>query len=371
MTDSAEMELPARITRYGRVSEALAALDERELARLVRGARPLAHGIGGTSALLTIGDTPVFVKRIPLSDRERRPEHVLSTANLFGLPPYCQYGVGGPGFGVWREVTANTMTTDWVLARRTEAFPLLYHWRTLPGSPPLAEELADVDRTVAYLHGSAAVRERIEAAATASASVVLFLEYVPDGLDDWLRSRLAEGPAAIATAAAMVERRLRLDLGFLNSAGLLHFDAHFGNIRTDGTRLYLVDLGLASSPRFALSAAEADFVARHGSHDVGYALTQLLNWLVVHVCGVPVPPAGGPVQRNDYLRRCAAGGEIAGAPPAIAALIRRYAPVAVAVNDFYWELFGTSRTTPYPAGRIDPLVTGLPPLPAPRPAAAP
>lgn len=310
-----------------------------------------------------VDGTPVFDKRIPLSDRERRPENLGSTANLFDLPLWCQYGVGGhPGFGVWREVAANAMTTGWVRARRTEAFPLLYHWRMLPGSPPLTDELADVDRAVAYLHGSPAVRQRIEATAAASASVVLFLEYVQDGLNDWLLGRLAAGPAAIAAAARMVERRLRLDLGFLDTAGLRHVDAHFGNVRTDGERLYLVDLGLATSAGFALSAAEAAFVAAHRNHDVAHALSQLINWLVGHVCGVPLRAADGTPARNDYLRRCAAGTRVVDAPPAIAALIERNAAVTVAVNDFYWELFGTSRRTPYPAGRIDAAVAALPPL---------
>jgi len=42
---------------------------------------------------------PVFVKRIPLTHLERRPEHAGSTANLFGLPVCYQYGVGSTGFG--------------------------------------------------------------------------------------------------------------------------------------------------------------------------------------------------------------------------------------------------------------------------------
>jgi hypothetical protein len=344
----------ARVARYGAVSGALALMSDRRLGDLVDGARGLGQGIGGTSALLDVGGVPVFVKRIPLTDRERRPENVMSTANLFDLPPNCQYGVGGhPGFGVWRELAANALTTGWVLAGRTEAFPLMYHWRVLPGAPPPADELADVDRAVSYWDGSAAVRERIEAVATASASVVLFLEYLPQGLDDWLGGQLARGPEAVARAATLVERCLRLDLAFLNAGGLLHFDAHFGNIRADGQRLYVVDLGLATSPRFELSGAESEFVARHASHDVCYALTRLVNWLVTNVCGVATPATGGPAERNEYIRRRAAGARVVDVPPAVAAVVARYAPVAVVMNDFYWDLFGVSRATPYPAVEVE------------------
>jgi hypothetical protein len=353
----------ARVARYGEVSGALALMSDRRLGQLVDGARSLGQGIGGTSALLDVAGVPVFVKRIPLTDRERLPENVMSTANMFGLPPSCQYGVGGhPGFGAWRELAANAVTTSWVLARRAEAFPLMYHWRVLPGAAPLADELADVDRAVSYWAGSPAVRERINSVATASASVALFLEYVPQGLDDWLGGQLARGPEAVASAAAMVERCLRLDLSFMNANGLLHFDAHFGNVRTDGQRLYFADLGLATSPRFDLSPAESDFVARHRSHDVCHALTHLVNWLVTSVCGVAYPATGGPVERNDYIRRCATGAQVVDAPAGVAAVVQRYAPVAVAMNDFYWDLFGHSRATPYPAVEIERAAMAIPDL---------
>lgn len=74
-----------------------------------------------------------------LTDPERQPEHVRSTANLLELPVFCQYGIGtigGPGSGAWRELAVHTMTTNWVLAAEYEGFPLMYHWRVLPDSTP-------------------------------------------------------------------------------------------------------------------------------------------------------------------------------------------------------------------------------------------
>ncbi|MFD1546713.1 hypothetical protein [Nonomuraea guangzhouensis] len=154
-------------------------------------------------------------------------------------------------------------------------------------------------------------------------------------------------------ASGMVESCLVTDVAFMNDQGLMHFDAHFGNILTDGERLYIADLGLATSPRFDLSTQEIEFLDRNRTHDIGYALMRLVNWLVTHVCGVKVPQNGGPVQRNAYIRACADGADPAGAPPAVAAMIRRYAPVAAAMNDFYWDLFGSDRTTPYPSEQIE------------------
>jgi hypothetical protein len=85
------------------------------------------------------------------------------------------------------------------------------------------------------------------------------------------------------------------------------------------------------------------------SHDAGYAMRELLNWIVANVVGIAAPDTGGPVERYDYIRRCAAGARPTGAPEPVAELITRYAPVAAVMNDFYWNLFGVSRTTPYPA----------------------
>jgi hypothetical protein len=356
-----DMSQAARLARYGEVSGSLMLLGDRRLGRLVDEATTTGWGIGGSSAVVDVAGVPVFVKRVPLTDLERRPGCVMSTANLFGLPAFCQYGVGSPGFGAWRELAANALTTSWVLAGRTGAFPVMYHWRVLPGAAGLADELADVDGAVAYWGGSPAVRERISALAEASASVVLFLEYIPQVLSAWLGGQLGRGQEAVSSACAMVERSLRAGLGFMNANGLLHFDAHLGNILTDGQGLYLADLGLATSPRFDLSAEESDFVGRHLRHDVCYALTQLVNWLVSDVCGVSVP-----AERNEFIRGCAAGAEVGEVPAAVAEVIRRCAPAAVVMNDFYWDLFGTSRATPYPAADVSRVMTALPDPPASR-----
>lgn len=343
----------ARLLRYGDVSTALALLSDQRLGRLVDAAPALGSGVGGASALLEIAGAPVFVKRVPLTDLER--DDVLSTANLFGLPTCCQYGVvllPSGGFGAWRELAANTMTTNWVLTGQSEAFPLMYHWRVLPGAAPPTDEHADIERVVAYWGGATAVQRRLEALARASASVVLFLEYIPQNLDTWLTGRPA---AELDAACAMVLRHLHADVAFMNANGLLHFDAHFRNILTDGHRLYVADLGLATSPRFDLSADERDFLARNASHDAGYAARELVNWMVANVVGIVAP-----VERYDYIRRCAAGARPVGVSEPVAELISRYAPVAAVMNDFYWNVYGESRATPYPAQEIARAMTLIP-----------
>jgi hypothetical protein len=94
--------------------------------KLVEAAPLIGSGIGGTSVSLEIEGWPVFAKRVPLTDLERRPDNVMSTANVFQLPTCYQYGVGSAGFGAWRELAAYVMTTNWVLGGRYAGFPLRY-----------------------------------------------------------------------------------------------------------------------------------------------------------------------------------------------------------------------------------------------------
>ena len=49
-----------------------------------------------------------------------------------------------------------------------------------------------------------------------------------------------------------------------------------------------------------------------------------------------------------------------GAPGAVAEVLTRYAPAAVVMNDFYWDLFGKSRATPYPAADIKRAMAAIP-----------
>jgi hypothetical protein len=329
----------ARRARHRRLSAFLASHSDIELAALVEAGRANDVGVGGGSVVLDVDGVPVFAKRIPLTDRELANPG--STANLFDVPVYCQYGVVSPGFNAWRELAANRVVTDAVLAGETQSFPVLYHWRVLPGRSPVAAEHADIDTVVAALGDCPAVRARLEMLAAASHSLVLFCEYIPHPILDWLR----EDPAG---KAATVERQFSQIVMFLRSRELLHMDGHFGNMRTDGERIYLTDFGLATSPHFDLSAAERDFAERHATHDAGYAAMRLVNWLVTDVCGVPVPASGGPVARNEYVVQCAAGHIPDDVPPVVAAILTRHAPAAAKMNAFYWRLFDGEIHAEYP-----------------------
>ncbi|MET7302308.1 protein kinase family protein [Embleya sp. NPDC005575] len=342
------MPCDERQAAYSAVSTSLSLHSDRGLGELVDAAAPLGSGIGGSSALLEVAGTPVFVKRVPLTELELRPDHVRSTANVFGLPVFCQYGIGGPGFGAWREAAVHTMTTNWVLSGQYQGFPLMYHWRVLPDTAPaLPKELADVDRAVSYWGGGPEVRRRIEALGESPASLVLFLEYFPQTLHEWLTEQVRVGDEAAGKACALVERDLEAGTSFMNDRGLLHFDAHFRNILTDGRRLYFADYGLALSSCFDLTPAEVDFFARHRTYDRAYTLSYLVNWLITGLYGYE------RAERETLIRACAEGARPPAGPPEVRAALARHAPLAAVVTDFIGRLEHESRETEYPLAAID------------------
>ncbi|WNV83992.1 phosphotransferase [Umezawaea sp. Da 62-37] len=323
-----------RISGHAAVSAALAALDDDGLADLLAGATRLRTGIGGTALALDVAGTRVFVKKVPLTELELRPENVRSTANLFGLPAFFQYGIGSAGFGAWRELAAHTATTAWVLAGDCAAFPLMHHWRVLPGTSPTPDEHDDLERAVEYWGGSAGVRARFEGLRRSPAQLVLFLEFLPQTVHHWLLDRVADGGEVLDAALEMVHRDLVAGAEFMASRGLVHFDAHFDNIMTDGERLYFADFGLTTSSEFGLSAEEAEFFEAHRAYDRCYTAAHLLGWF----------------GRNfDVL------------PASAEALARHYAPVAELIDPFFHDLHARDRETPYPSAELERALAGLPP----------
>lgn len=113
----------ARLADHGTVSTRLSLLSDHQIGEVMAAAVPLGSSIGGRSAEMDVDGTRVFVKRIPLTDTELRPENTRSTANLFELPMFYHYGVGSAGFGAWRELAVHIMTTNWVLADEYAGFP--------------------------------------------------------------------------------------------------------------------------------------------------------------------------------------------------------------------------------------------------------
>ncbi|UGT62259.1 hypothetical protein [Nocardia asteroides] len=148
----------------------------------------------------------------------------------------------------------------------------------------------------------------------------------------------------------MVERELAAGADFMNSRGLLHLDAHFENILTDGHRLYFTDYGLALGTGFDLSPEETAFFDRNRSYDRGYTASYLANWLVTaHY---------GQQDRARLLHAFAEGERPEGVPDEVAAVLLRNAPFAAAMSPFFRGFLDESRGFPYPDREVRRLLSG-------------
>ena len=347
--------LQTRTEIHKHISTQLANYSDAEVSDLLLKATFMHAGIGGNSALVTIDNKYIFVKKIPLTDRERRPKNIMSTANLFELPLFYQYRVGSAGFGAWRELMAHTITTNWVLSEECSEFPLMYHWRLVDTGKlesMNSRELEDLNTTVRSWNNSLAIRKRLEAVHNASAHLVLFLEYFPETLHDWFGTQLKAGRTAAESAVSFVDERLKTITDFINARGFLHFDAHFKNIFCD-ENLFFSDFGLALSSEFDLTKAEVEFLELHRSYDRCVCIVSLVQCLIANLFGKDHWEA----RLREFINNEQAKPEQI--TPPIAATIKRYAPIALVMAEFYRDLQNETKSVSYPATQLEYLLKEL------------
>lgn len=262
MRDRIVIEL--RRKRYFKLSSQIAQLDNAQLRSLFDDSESSTSSSGwGINQAIVLGQSKVFVKRLPVTNIEY--DNLFSTKNLYDLPTYCNYGFGSTGFGVFRELVTHIKTNNWVLEGAIATFPLMYHYRIMPFSM----RRADVDRErlkayVEYWGNSANIGNYVLDRAIANYELVLFLEYIPHVLETWLR----ENPNKLQQPLD----ELRRTIDFLRTKGIIHFDAHFQNVLTDGEQIYLTDFGLVLDKSFALTKDEESFFEQNTFYDYGEVL---------------------------------------------------------------------------------------------------
>ena len=170
--------------------------------------------------------------------------------------------------------------------------------------------------------------------------MVLFCEYLPKNLLEWLTEQVHAGGDGAETAIAFVDAHLAPTIDFMNARGLTHFDTHFENIVTDGQRFCCADFGLALSSDFELSDDEVAFLARHRRYDHGRAAVGYAHCLTTAFFG-----------RDHWKESLRAILKVAQppVPPAVAAAIRQHAPLALAFLEFSRQLREEDKQRPYPS----------------------
>ncbi|MBI2810463.1 MAG: protein kinase family protein [Candidatus Melainabacteria bacterium] len=346
------MSHSARLENFELASTALSRMSDVEMQNLLDSASTAYSGIDGTAVSLEVNGIKVFAKRVSVTRLEMLAENLMSTRNIFNLPPSFHYGIVSLGFGAWRELASHTMTTNWVRAQKCESFPLLYHSRILENQAKreaTVELKTELSNLLSYWNNLDSVSLRLNELENSTTQLILFLEHVPHNLFAWLNNYRESTEDEISAACTMIERNLRREVPFMSANGFLHLDAHSKNILTDGQRLFFTDFGLAMSTQFDLSADEIVFAADNILHDSSHTIAQLVNWLVTAIGGNGVHDIRS---RNDLIVQCASGVKVEFSSETAAVIIYRYAAIAALFNDFYGKLFQGFTETPFPADQL-------------------
>ena len=326
----------ARIQRHAKVSSLLVGLDDERLTGLLQGSIAGKECFGGSTTQLSVGEVRVFCKLIPLTILEAQPENYKSTANLFQLPSYYQYGIGSVGFGAWRELAAHVMASDWVASGKQEQFPLTYHWRIVQISGVASvESEADeyLTHAAALDNDESAIRERLIAIRASTSYIAIFSEHFPQTLADWLVEKLQSDLPSASAAISFTEQKAREAFDFMRSANFVHFDAHLSNILTDGVRLYFADFGLAMHDSFDLTQNERRFLTNHPEYDTARFASSL-----VHTICRAMPGEEGWSQKLSNIDLQAKS-----LPPAAIAALQKNAVAAKYMRQFAQVLINTNR----------------------------
>jgi hypothetical protein len=282
----------------------LDALTDDELRSLV-GDEP-SRGSWAWTGVGDLDGTSLFVKRVPVTDIEVAAWP--STRNHFELPLSYQYGVGSAGFGAAREVAAHRAVSDWVLAGDTDAFTVLLHSRLMPRASEPWQMPVERERYLAMWGDDARIAAYIDARVAAEHEVWMVSEHVPHQLARWLPTHQDQIDGVLSTlldAASIMRER-----------GMVHFDAHLANavVDDDGTRICLVDHGLAMLDTFELASGERELLAAHRHFDAGEVLV-----------GAAVVARSASAQDVPV-------------EPALAAAVERYRPVVELMGGFFTAL---------------------------------
>lgn len=262
-------KIEKRTYKYRYLSKILESLNPQSLVDLLESS-PVTLG-WGINHVLELNQHKVFLKRIPLTQLEL--EHQNSTKNLFDLPLFYQYGVGSAGFGAFRELHLNLKTTQWVLNKEIQSFPLLYHHRIVKKDDRCDHELKKKTQSYFdYWNNDKNIKTYVKAREDSDHELLLFLEYFPYTLKDWIGKH--------QVLLNHLTAQMRNTTNFLWDKKILHMDAHFSNIMSDGQDFYLTDFGLALDQSFDLGKDESIFLQNHKGYDFNEYLLCLSGLLL-------------------------------------------------------------------------------------------
>ena len=261
-----------RKQKYYKLNTKISYLSDKDISELKKEKESTGWG---KNAIVSIDNEKVFIKKIPLTKLEY--DNQFDTANLYNVPVYNNYGVGSMGTNCYRELAMHVKTTNWVLNNDIDNFPLMYHYRIIKNIAPLKhfDKKDELEKYVKRWNNNENIKKYAIAKDNAEYEIVIFLEYFPYVLYDHLKSDAEQVTSYIT--------QMRKTIDFLKKNNIIHFDAHVGNIVSDGTIFCLTDFGLVLDMDFNLTKQEQDFFKRNDHYDYSMVMSNIGSPLISQI----------------------------------------------------------------------------------------
>ena len=240
-----------RILKYNNLTNKLLYMNNSSINELINKQKKSNINIKwGEAGTIKINNIKIFYKKIPLA--KLFYESGMTSANLYNLPAYYNYGYGSAGINPWRELITHINLSNYVICGETESFPLLYNWRIIKDNTNnfnsgLSEKLMN------NYGNNKNIKKYLEDRYNCEYKILMLIEYIPFVLYEYINKK----PLYLKN----YEHESRKILDFLTSKKILDMDAHEGNYLVDMKgNLYLTDFGLVLDRKFDLDKNEIKFM---------------------------------------------------------------------------------------------------------------
>jgi len=235
---------------YKKLSEKLAVLTDKEILELTNVQSEIKKW--GDHGVIKLGGNNLFFKKLPLS--EKFVLNQFNTKNLYNIPVNCNYGFGTAGVNPWRELITHIKTSNWVLTKEIENFPLLYYYRIIKDNNHNFE--TGMNEKLLERFNFKNYHLYLEERAKCNYKIVMFLEYIPNMLYNYIEKDINYVKYFFKESTKILD--------FLQTNGILHLDTHWGNYLVDENgKLYLTDFGIVLDKNFNLDEKEKLFMKKN------------------------------------------------------------------------------------------------------------
>jgi len=198
----------------------------------------------------------IFVKEIPIAKKYS----ITNTKNVYNIPTKYNYGLGSYGINPFRELKLCQITTEFVLSNKCTNFPLLYGYEIIKQNNKFENPKAKFNK-------NKYINKMLKDRNNAKYNLILYLEYFDFSLDYEIIDFLNESSKI---------------LDFLNKNGILHMDAHDGNILYDkkSKQFYITDFGISVYNKFDLENKDIKFIHKNKNYDKNYLAYTVLYKII-------------------------------------------------------------------------------------------